>query len=355
MPYRWLAACGIGFLTAGAALAQNGPSAIAAPDCLDQPTYLPPLLKPPTNEPCPPLAVVPRGPVGEYDHNQFYLPEYVSSPGPEACRPLGRWWINASIEFAWLPVRPAPAAVRLRVPNGSGQTIPGPILPVGGVAPAQFQTGFGLNGGHWFDDGNTHGVDASFFFVNGGDRTIAGYAPSMLVLFPNGTNRSAAQVLVLPPGTPISGVFPTTLSSWYTTADVNYRHNLYCGPTARLDALAGYRFAFLQDELYLGESPDSSSDQHENNRIAVSNRFHGGQIGLAGEYYFTRWYLGGAAKVAFGAITPDVCATGLFQGAQGETARGDFARLAVADRSHQHPVCGTPVGKRHTRQASPRT
>ena len=85
----------------------------------------------------------------------------------------------------------------------------------------------------------------------------------------------------------ITGVFPTTLSSWYTTADVNYRHNLYCGPNARLDALAGYRFALLQDELYLGEPPDSSRDEHENNRIAVSNRFHGGQVGLAGEYDFT--------------------------------------------------------------------
>ena len=213
MAYRWAAACGIALLSAGAAMAQSVP---AAPDCLDQPTYLPPLLRPPTNNPNPPLAVVPRGPVGEYDHGQFYLPEYVPSPGPEACRPLGRWWINASFEFAWLPVRRAPGGVRLRVPDGAGGTIPGPILPVAGLSPGQFQAGFGLSGGHWFDDANTRGFDASFFFVNGGDRTFDGFAPEMFVLFPGGTDRSAPQVVVFPPATPITGIFPATLSSWYT-------------------------------------------------------------------------------------------------------------------------------------------
>ena len=65
---------------------------------------------------------------------------------------------------------------------------------------------------------------------------------------------------------------------------MNYRHNLHCGPSARLDLLAGYRFAYLEDELFLGEVPDGSNDDYLHNRIAVHNPFHGGQVGLAGEY-----------------------------------------------------------------------
>jgi hypothetical protein len=110
---------------------------------------------------------------------------------------------------------------------------------------------------------------------------------------------------------------------------VNYRHNLHCGPNTRLDLLAGYRFAFLQDELYLGEPPDGSSDQFLNNRLAVSNWFNGGQIGIAGEYRGEGWYASGTAKVALGAVTSDVCATGLFVGTEGSNAAGGFTRLAA--------------------------
>jgi hypothetical protein len=313
-------------LFCGDASAQNAP---AAPDCLDHPTYLPPLLRPPSTNPNAPPAVGPRGPVGEYDHGQFYLPDYVPPPpAPEGCRPLGRWWISPSLELAWLPTARAPTTVRLRVPDATGGGIPGPVLPLAGRSAGSFTGGFGLNVGRWLDDANVHGIDAGLFFVSGGNRTYDGFAPAMLVLFPNGADSSAPQVIVFPPGTPIVGIFPFTLRSWYITADVNYRHNLHCGSNTRLDALAGYRFAFLQDELFLGEIPDGSRDDYRRNRVAVSNPFHGGQVGLAGEFRGNDWYVGGVAKVAFGVVTPEACASGLFVGAEGATGSG-FARLAA--------------------------
>ena len=48
--------------------------------------------------------------------------------------------------------------------------------------------------------------------------------------------------------------------------------------------LAGYRFAYLHDELLPRRIPDGSNDDYQLNRLAVANPFHGGQIGLAGEY-----------------------------------------------------------------------
>ena len=132
--------------------------------------------------------MVPRGPVGEYDHGHLYLPEYVPPSAPEACRPLGRWWISPSFEFAWLPVtaragqRPAP---RARLPEAA--RFPARSSRSPGNPPNTFQGGFGLTGGWWFNDRNTRGVDASFFTVSGGDYTFNGFAPGMLVLFPDGS------------------------------------------------------------------------------------------------------------------------------------------------------------------------
>jgi hypothetical protein len=325
MGLRGVVGCLIVLFTALIAPAQAIPRpSPAAADCLDQPTQYPPLLRPPAN-PDPPLAVVPRGPSGEYDHGHLYLPDYVPPSAPEACRPLGRWWISPSFEFAWLPSRHAPVNVRLRVPIPDGGSISGPVLPIAGQSADSFQAGFGLTGGWWFNEPNTRGVDASFFTL-GGSKTTYGFAPDMLILFPDGAG-SAPQLIVFPPGLPILGVFPVTFSTWFVGADVNYRHNLHCGPNARLDLLAGYRFASLDEELFLGEGPDGSNGDYRHNRLAVTNPFHGGQVGVAGEYRGERWYVNGAAKVALGAVSPELCATGLFLGAEGY--KGGYSGLSA--------------------------
>ena len=57
-------------------------------------------------------------------------------------------------------------------------------------------------------------------------------------------------------------------------------------------------------------------------------------------------------KVAFGAVTPDVCASGMFAGAEGATATG-YARLAaLSDPQHSRfavlPTVNLAVGKQVT-------
>lgn len=326
MFFRSVAGWLIVLLASSAAAGQGGRVSTSTPDCLDQPTVLPPLLRPPADT-SPPLAEVPRGPSGEYDHGHLYLPEYVAPAAPEACRPLGRWWVSPTFEFAWIPQRPAATSVRLRVPTGAGSSIPGPVIPVAGATANEFQPGFGLALGAWFNSRNTCGVDASLFLLGGSDTTVTGVSPGMLVIFPDGPGRSAPQLLAFPAATPVIGTFPATLSTWFIGGDVNYRHNVYCGPGMRVDALAGYRFAFLQDEFFLGETPEGGSEEYLRNRLAVSNAFHGGQVGLTGEYRADVWYVGGSAKIAFGAVSPCICTSGLFTGAEGEAPGGGYARL----------------------------
>jgi Putative beta barrel porin-7 (BBP7) len=281
--------------------------------------------------------------VFEYDHGYVYLPERSPDPlPPEACRPLGRWWVGATLELAWVPTQPAPANVRLRVPGPAGLTLPGVILPTRGLATSEFEAAFGLTLGAWFDPLNTHGVDSSFF-VRNSDTTFSAYAPGSVVLFADGPGRSPPRVISL--GEPLASnfvaTFPATLSTFFTTVDVNYRHRLFCSPNARLDWLAGYRFAYLSDELYLGEVPDGND--YRRNRLAVTNPFHAGQVGLAGEMRGDRWYISSSAKLAFGVVTPEVTASGLFLNAESGTAGRGYQRVAALAVPTQSEFAVMPV------------
>jgi hypothetical protein len=265
--------------------------------------------------------VVPRpGPTPgtDYDPRYLYLPEQAPDrrPQDDVCGPLGRWWVTPELDLSWVPTRPAPTNLRLRIadPNAFGQTLPGPHLPTAGLSTERFEPAFGLAAGVWFDEAHTHGMDASFF-TRDSNVTFTGFAPGAVVLFPNGTGRSVPQVVTV--GPPVVGVFPATTGTYFATVDVNYRHNVYCDGSARLDALVGYRYAFLGDELYLGDLPDGGHDEFRLNRASVSNNFHAGQIGLAGEYRAGGWYVAGAVKMAFGTVTSEVNTTGMFNGAQG--------------------------------------
>ncbi|MCX8138158.1 MAG: BBP7 family outer membrane beta-barrel protein [Gemmataceae bacterium] len=277
-----------------------------------------PLVPPPATTGSDDPATVPgtsSPPALEYDPRYLYLPPVAPRRGPDVCYPPGRWWVRPALELAWWPVPPLQQNLRLAIPDQDGSAFLGPYLLTAGRDVPTFQAAFSLNGGFWLDSLNRWGVEAGLFVLGGNATIFPGYAPEMLVLFPDGVRGGAPQLLVFPPGTPLLDVFPLTYTSWYITADVNYRHNLLCTPQYRLDLLLGYRHAFAQDELYFGEPPDGSTvDQHRFNRLAASNPFHGGQVGLAGEYRGGPWFVAGAVKVAWGVVTPKIESTGLFTG-----------------------------------------
>jgi hypothetical protein len=306
---------------------------------------------------------VPRPPCAssvEYDHNYQYLPENapdrIGRLTDETCGPGGRWWVAPSVELTWVPTRPAPTTVQLRMadPAGTGGTVPGPILPVSGLATQRFGVGFGLSGGWWFGEGNRNGVDASFL-TRDANTIFNGFAPGALVEFPQGTGH-AAYVIPLPAqaAPAVMDQFPATLGTYFATADVNYRHNWLCSSTGRLDVVAGYRYAFLGDELWLGDVP-TWGNGYRLNRAAVSNTFNGAQIGLAGETRAGKWYANGSAKIAFGVTRTDVEASGAFLGATGWTPNG-ASRLTALSTIGQNgfavmPTVNLQVGRQITRHA----
>lgn len=356
MRSRWPVAVGVVLLGVGVAGAQPQLPPVPPPALPPIPggSQLPPLL--PAPPPTTPLPEVPRpgaGPGVEYDPGYLYLPERAPERArrrAEDCGPAGRWWFAPTFELAWVPTNRPSSDVRLRLPDGAGGSIPGPVLPVAGRSSGRFDAALGLVFGRWFGETNNHGVEAGFYFRNA-DHTFGTISPGTLVLFPQGPGRGVPQVIPFPDpfAQQVVGAFPSTLSTFYATVDVNYRHKLYCTDNARLDVLAGYRFAYLQDELYLGEVPNGNDD-YKRNRASVSNPFHGGQIGLAGEYRADGWYVAGSAKVAFGVVTPEVATSGLFVGAQGRINGGRFTRLGALSWAEQSefavmPTANVTVGR----------
>lgn len=308
---------------------------LTAFDVPDRPSELPPLLKvPPASQP---PAAGPRGPSGEYDPGYFYLPERSpDGPRPKPCGPEGRIWIGAGLELAWMKPPTAPPLLRL----GS---VTGPILYGGQSITSPMQAALSVDAGFWLNEARTFGFDASFFYSNGaGSETLIG--------------PTASAVLVLPPALVLSdpaadavGAFQAGLRTSFSSADVNSRTNLFCSSDARLDTIAGYRYARLSDdyEVY-GKRLTSGSDiVRFRDEAHTRNQFHGGQIGLVGELRSGHWFVAGSGKVAFGVAFSDSELTGKFRvnevvvpfgyyarpGLSGSQERSQFAVMPVAELS----------------------
>lgn len=286
----------------------------------------------------PPAAYQPSGPVGEYDHHRLYLPE----PGPEFDRPPPPdelWRVSVSAELAWLSTRPLPASLRLRPPDVFGNTVPGLLVPVGGRGIDSFQAGVGLTLARRF--GERGEIEANLFALPPSTQRIDGFAPGAFVAAND--PRASALIVNFPPALSALGTtFPATLSTDFVGVDVNYRHAVIAAQTARVDVIAGYRFARLSDELYLGEPPTDENGAFERNRLQAETLFHGGQLGVGVGLDYGAWYLDGTAKVAYGSVTTRTTATGAF-------GFSDPApRLVSRTRGAVLPTVGAKLGVRVT-------
>jgi hypothetical protein len=305
----------------------------------DSPATLPPLL------PVPPATVPPSsgpgGPKGEYDPGYFYLPERAperSGPGP--CGPGGRVWLGAGLELAWLKPAQVPALVRL----GS---LTGPVA-YGGKQASPLTAGLSLGGGFWLNEERTAGFDASLFLLPQAGTNSAFFSNSSTLLLPT----PVGPFPLADPTRDYAGAFQAGFNTRFTSADVNYRNNILCSPDARLDALIGYRFAHIGDEgaIYGKRLGPGGEIVRFRDDITAINNFHGGQIGLSGEYRMDRWYVSGTGKVAFGAVFTDTDLEGKFRVNGTVVPLGFYARPGVnGPRDHSSfavmPVVGLTLGR----------
>lgn len=125
-----------------------------------------------------------------------------------------------------------------------------------GLRP-DWRAGMDAAAGVWWDSQRSRGAEAGVFFLADGEVRQAGQR----------------------------------LESSFTTAHADYRINVGKVGHIKLDILAGYRFARVAEELT--QSQISSE---------VSNQFHGGTLGIAGELRQGPWSLDARASIAYGAF-----------------------------------------------------
>ncbi|MDY3563717.1 BBP7 family outer membrane beta-barrel protein [Gemmata sp. JC673] len=252
-------------------------------------------------------------------------PLYTDAPltGLDRVASVRRGWVSAELLMWWNRGTVVPPLVTTSSPAALGIIGQGDTrVLLGGSFGDTYHTGGRVGAGYWFGDGECRGVDARLFWVAPATTsffTTTAQNPLLARPFFNINPTTAPTVglgqsseIVARPGV-ANGSVLVTLKNTVWGAEVNYRRYLTSGPNMRLDLLAGYRFLDLREELTITErfvrTPDSDPaigvpaiSGTITDSFRTTNRFHGGQIGIAGTFTRGRWSLDPRATVAFGTV-----------------------------------------------------
>jgi hypothetical protein len=224
-----------------------------------------------------------------------------------------RWWASAEYLAWWTRKDTVPVLLTTSSPQFFG--IPGrgdTTTVLAGDFGNTFHSGGRFAVGRWFGDEQIRGVEGRLFFLGRSDATYSTTSAEFPVLarpFVNVNTPAGmfSQVISLP-GLAVGGASVNSQSSLWG-AEANYRRFLFGGPCARVDAIVGYRYLDLKEQLSINESFVRTGSPGIGAPAAgglvtdvfrTENVFNGGQIGLAGEIHRGRWSLDGRATVAFG-------------------------------------------------------
>lgn len=216
------------------------------------------------------------------------------------------------------------------------------VLLSGDDLDRQYRPGARFSAGWWFDPCSVHGIDASAFFTgrrtsnytvntdNVPDLYRPFFAPNTGIPSLNNLPGQFREIVGIR-NIGINGQFNATNSSFFWGADVNYRRNIWCGCTGRVDAFAGFRYLNLDESLTLTEAINVSRTIIVQNaagqnigqlnagttiavrdRFATDNDFHGGQLGLDIALRRNRWTLDVRPAIAMGVTHQRVCVEGSF-------------------------------------------
>lgn len=249
------------------------------------------------------------------------------------CGPPGRFWLGAEY-LLWtgrgnslpalatrangVPLNPAPA-----LPNSLGALgQPGTqVLIGGGDFNDEWRSGLRVYGGLWLDAGQRFGAEIDWFFLGRSSTSdVAGGTNGNDYIFrpfTNNVRRNANSTFTVVPGFEDTELveYPNILAGTVavnTTSDLwglnpNGIVNLMCNPCGRLDALIGYRYLNLTDEVAIREdltglagSPNPGAQFVVQDRFRTQNQFHGVNLGLAWERRFGSLFLGVRGAVGLG-------------------------------------------------------
>lgn len=250
------------------------------------------------------------------------------------CGPPGNCWVRTEVLGWWTKGQDVPPLVT----TGPDNTNPGilgepgtEILFGDDTINDKWRIGGRISAGTWLDECHIWGVEGDYFALDDADQNFFASGHDYPFL-----SRPFIDVTNGLPGVPaveavnnddLCGQITVLTSSGFQGAGVDLRRNLCCKTSCcdtghnpnnwndwsahccRLDAIGGYRFYRLDDNVYFREQLESIAQSGPVafgttydifDRFQSRNEFQGGEIGLIGTVYRGRWSVEALAKVALG-------------------------------------------------------
>ncbi|NIL95740.1 MAG: BBP7 family outer membrane beta-barrel protein, partial [Planctomycetales bacterium] len=159
--------------------------------------------------------------------------------------------------------------------------------------------------GWWFDCCETHGIQVEFFGLEreGTRLDLVSSLPNAILYRPF-FNTDPSN---FGPDAQQADRISVASSSQLYSGNALYRHNWKCDfepcgcRSYRIDFLAGYRYLRLDEDLTIRETASFGPNTFDiTDRFTADNQFHGGELGVVGNFHRGDWSLELLAKVALG-------------------------------------------------------
>jgi hypothetical protein len=243
----------------------------------------------------------------------------------------GQFWASAEYLHWWVRGDRLPPLVTTgptNIPAGlSGVPgVPGTTVLFGGGRQDQDpRNGVRLGGGLWVDDCRTWGIGADVFWLQGQpDGFLAastGFPPLARPVFNMLTGQPDAEITAFP-GLATGSVAVTT-ESRLCGAGAFLRKAICCGECCSVDALVGYRYLNLDEQLVIAENlqaadvtpgaPPVGTAFALTDAYKTRTQFHGADFGLAAHLAQGNYFVDLIGKVAFGCNVREVTVGGSSQ------------------------------------------
>ncbi|MEO8498434.1 MAG: BBP7 family outer membrane beta-barrel protein [Planctomycetota bacterium] len=233
--------------------------------------------------------------------------------------PRGRFWGRGEVLGWWVEGFSTPALVTTS-PNGTARQNagvlgqPGTSVLFGNERLAgDIRLGGRTTIGGWLGDSRRSGVEATFFGLQNSGSNFAATSPGNPILarpFFNvepGFEGQDAELAAFPGE--LAGSITVNSQTKLYGLEVLYRHALSQEWPRRVDLIAGWRYAHLEDDLLIRDQKEVLSGNtglaigttlSEFDHFQTKNVFNGAEVGVVYERWWCKWAVEGVMKVALG-------------------------------------------------------
>ena len=218
-----------------------------------------------------------------------------------------RLWLNVDYLLWWTKGGDVPALVSGSADGQSNILFGNQRLNEGARSGVRFTLG------RWLDPCESAAIEAAYFVFGQEREAFAASSPAMPIL-----SRPYYDVQQTAPGARLlaspdtaDGSIAISATRYLQGLDLLGRHNLRRECEFRADALFGYRFLSLDEDLTIRDSTQTlgtgtpTASQSTDVFHALSE-FHGGELGVLGQWRRCRWSLDVLMKLALGVTTTRV-------------------------------------------------